>query len=196
MRRQHGGHRVRAGTRDTPPLAALPLATPTPRSPIKASLGPGEGPALPVGHDATVSTCKMAAHHRQNTAGRRKVQVRARRGRRGSRGARSLAGHASGCRMSGLGGFYGGAVAALSPSSAAVRGGSAARPRGLSPPPLAAVAGPSGRLGQGCGGTAARCPGRVVQPAGGRAEAARIKSTGGGEWRPRDPCPLPCFGVT
>lgn len=30
----------------------------------------------PPGSDVGVSTCKMAAHHRQNTAGRRKVQVR------------------------------------------------------------------------------------------------------------------------
>lgn len=35
--------------------------------------------------------------------------------------------------MSGLGGFYGSAVAPLSHRSAAVRAGSAARPRGLSP---------------------------------------------------------------
>lgn len=113
MRRQHGGHRVRAGTLDTPPLASPLGHAHSCSSSIKASREPGEGPALPVGHDATVSTCKMAAHHRQNTAGRRKVQVRARRDRHGSKGARSLAGRASGCRVSGLGGFYGSAVSPL-----------------------------------------------------------------------------------
>lgn len=178
---------------------ATPLGHAHPcRSRIKASRGAGEGPALPVGHDATVSTCKMAAHHRQNTAGRRKVQVRARRGRHGSKGARSLAGRASGCRVSGLGGFYGSAVTSLSHSSAAVRAGSAVRPRGLSPAS-------SGRRGGGerppeapRGLSCCSLPNGIGFCSPQEAELKQLRSkaqsTGGGKLRPGEPCPQTCFG--
>uniref|UniRef100_A0A803YS90 WD repeat-containing protein 48 n=1 Tax=Meleagris gallopavo TaxID=9103 RepID=A0A803YS90_MELGA len=84
MARGHG----RAGTLTPPPS----LAPPPSQLPGNASVNAGahaspqhglwaeRGAGLPerlvlLGSDVTVSTCKMAAHHRQNTAGRRKVQV-------------------------------------------------------------------------------------------------------------------------
>lgn len=62
-----------------------------PRLSARARGGRVKGKRLPVrlallGSDVRVSTCKMAAHHRQNTAGRRKVQVGPAAGRGGRGG--------------------------------------------------------------------------------------------------------------